>query len=68
VSTLVQLRRHVTRLRRCDECPDMIGPVARCLSDQHHGRYHRRAGDDRADHVRALVTPAQPGDVSAQLD
>ncbi len=25
--SLVQLRRHVTRLRECAECPDMIGPV-----------------------------------------
>jgi uracil-DNA glycosylase len=27
VSALVQLKRHVTRLRACDACPDMIGPV-----------------------------------------
>ena len=27
MSTLVQLRRHVTRLRACNDCPDMIGPV-----------------------------------------
>lgn len=27
MSTLVQLRRHVTRLRGCTDCPDMIGPV-----------------------------------------
>jgi uracil-DNA glycosylase len=27
VSTLVQLRRHVARLRACDACPDMVGPV-----------------------------------------
>ena len=27
MSTLVQLRRHVTRLRECSECPDMIRPV-----------------------------------------
>jgi uracil-DNA glycosylase len=26
MSTLVQLRRHVTRLKTCDACPDMIGP------------------------------------------
>src|SRR5450432_2639551 len=26
-TTLVQLRRHVTRLRGCDDCPDMIRPV-----------------------------------------
>ena len=26
-ATLVQLRRHVTRLRGCDACPDMIRPV-----------------------------------------
>ena len=26
-ATLVQLRRHVTRLRGCDDCPDMIRPV-----------------------------------------
>jgi uracil-DNA glycosylase len=27
MSTLVQLRRHVTRLKECAECPDMIRPV-----------------------------------------
>jgi uracil-DNA glycosylase len=27
MSTLVQLRRHITRLKDCDACPDMIGPV-----------------------------------------
>ena len=27
VSALVQLKRHVTRLRACDACPDMIRPV-----------------------------------------
>lgn len=27
MSTLVQLRRHVTRLRACTDCPDMIRPV-----------------------------------------
>jgi uracil-DNA glycosylase len=27
MSTLVQLRRHVARLRTCGDCPDMIGPV-----------------------------------------
>ena len=27
MSTLVQLRRHVTRLKTCDACPDMIGPA-----------------------------------------
>jgi uracil-DNA glycosylase len=27
VSALVQLKRHVTRLRGCSACPDMIGPV-----------------------------------------
>lgn len=27
VSVLVQLKRHVTRLRGCADCPDMIGPV-----------------------------------------
>lgn len=27
VSALVQLKRHVTRLRGCDACPDMIRPV-----------------------------------------
>jgi uracil-DNA glycosylase len=27
MSTLVQLRRHVTQLRECAACPDMIGPV-----------------------------------------
>jgi uracil-DNA glycosylase len=27
MSALVQLRRHVTQLRACRECPDMIGPV-----------------------------------------
>src|SRR2546423_6593462 len=27
VSALVQLKRHVTRLRECDACPDMIRPV-----------------------------------------
>jgi uracil-DNA glycosylase len=27
VSVLVQLRRHVTQLRACRDCPDMIGPV-----------------------------------------
>ena len=27
MSTLVQLRRHVTRLRGCEACPDMIRPV-----------------------------------------
>src|SRR5256714_14932406 len=27
VSALVQLKRHVTRLRACSACPDMIGPV-----------------------------------------
>jgi len=27
VSALVQLKRHVTRLRGCDACPQMIGPV-----------------------------------------
>src|SRR5438552_8209594 len=27
MSTLVQLRRHVARLRTCNDCPDMIGPV-----------------------------------------
>ena len=27
MSTLVQLRRHVTQLKGCAECPDMIGPV-----------------------------------------
>lgn len=27
MSTLVQLRRHVTRLQACDACPDMIRPV-----------------------------------------
>ncbi len=27
MSTLVQLRRHVARLKECDACPDMIGPV-----------------------------------------
>lgn len=27
MSTLVQLRRHVSRLRGCTDCPDMIGPV-----------------------------------------
>lgn len=26
MTTLVQLRRHVARLRTCDDCPDMIGP------------------------------------------
>src|SRR5512135_2037975 len=25
--SLVQLRRHVARLRTCGDCPDMIGPV-----------------------------------------
>lgn len=27
MSTLVQLRRHVARLKECHSCPDMIGPV-----------------------------------------
>ncbi len=27
MSTLVQLRRHITRLKECDACPDMIRPV-----------------------------------------
>ena len=27
MTTLVQLRRHLTRLKTCDACPDMIGPV-----------------------------------------
>ena len=27
VSALVQLKRHVSRLRACNDCPDMIGPV-----------------------------------------
>jgi uracil-DNA glycosylase len=27
MSTLVQLQRHVTRLKACDACPDMIRPV-----------------------------------------
>ena len=27
MTTLVQLRRHVARLRTCNDCPDMIGPV-----------------------------------------
>jgi uracil-DNA glycosylase len=27
VSALIQLKRHVTRLRGCDACPGMIGPV-----------------------------------------
>jgi uracil-DNA glycosylase len=27
VSVLVQLKRHVTRLQACRDCPDMIGPV-----------------------------------------
>lgn len=27
MSALIQLKRHVTRLRGCDACPDMIGPV-----------------------------------------
>ena len=27
MSTLVHLRRHLTQLRACDACPDMIGPV-----------------------------------------
>lgn len=27
VSTLVQIRRHVARLKACTACPDMIGPV-----------------------------------------
>src|SRR5512139_519591 len=27
MSTLVQLRRHVARLAKCDACPDMIRPV-----------------------------------------
>jgi uracil-DNA glycosylase len=27
VSTLVQLKRHLTQLRGCQECPEMIGPV-----------------------------------------
>jgi uracil-DNA glycosylase len=27
VSALIQLKRHVTRLRSCDACPDMIRPV-----------------------------------------
>ena len=27
VTALVQLRRHVTRLRACNACPEMIGPV-----------------------------------------
>jgi uracil-DNA glycosylase len=27
VSVLVQLKRHVTRLRGCEDCPDMIRPV-----------------------------------------
>lgn len=27
MSDLVQLKRHVTRLRACDDCPDMIRPV-----------------------------------------
>ncbi len=27
VTSLVQLKRHVTRLRACNDCPDMIGPV-----------------------------------------
>jgi uracil-DNA glycosylase len=27
VSALVQLRRHLTRLRACDDCPNMIRPV-----------------------------------------
>jgi len=27
VSALVQLKRHVTQLRGCQQCPDMIGPV-----------------------------------------
>jgi uracil-DNA glycosylase len=27
MSVLVQLRRHVTELRACRDCPDMIGPV-----------------------------------------
>jgi len=27
VSALVQLKRHVTRLRTCHDCPEMIGPV-----------------------------------------
>jgi uracil-DNA glycosylase len=27
VSALIQLKRHVTRLRGCDACPEMIGPV-----------------------------------------
>jgi uracil-DNA glycosylase len=27
VSVLVQLKRHVTRLRTCHDCPEMIGPV-----------------------------------------
>ena len=26
-AALIQLKRHVTRLRGCDACPDMIGPV-----------------------------------------
>ena len=27
MSTLVQLRRHITRLKACDACPEMIGPA-----------------------------------------
>jgi len=27
MSALIQLRRHVTRLRACTDCPDMIGPA-----------------------------------------
>jgi len=27
VSALIQLKRHVTRLRGCHDCPEMIGPV-----------------------------------------
>ena len=27
VSALVQIKRHVTRLKGCSDCPDMIGPV-----------------------------------------
>ena len=27
MSVLVQIKRHVTRLKGCTDCPDMIGPV-----------------------------------------
>ncbi|MEO7097148.1 MAG: uracil-DNA glycosylase family protein, partial [Polyangiales bacterium] len=27
MSALVQIKRHVTRLKGCTDCPDMIGPV-----------------------------------------